>query len=210
MSVNLVKGQKVNLSKQRNGLSKVMVGLGWKEVKSQTFSNVSSGFSFDDDSIDCDAIAFLLDNNGKIAKKEDVVYFSNLEHFTGCVVHQGDNLTGNDNGMDAEQIMINLSRLPAEYERIIILVSIYDATIKKQHFGMIQNAYMRLVDAETNNELCIYNLSENYDGMTSLVFGEIYRSSEGWKYNAIGQPLKIWSIAQLAEKYGLRRYALGR
>ena len=152
--------------------------------------------------IDCDAIAFLLNSEGKIEQKTDVVFFNNLRHSSGCVNHQGDNLTGAGEG-DDEQIFIDLAKLPAKYEKIVVLVSIYKATERKQHFGMIKNAFIRIFDAEMNKELCIYNLSENYDDMTALVFGELYKKDGEWRFNAIGQPLKIWSIAQLAERYGL-------
>lgn len=204
MSVNLQKGQKVDLTKGNAGLRRVMVGLGWDEAPQQSRGLFGGLFGGKTQDIDCDAIAFLLDANGRIASRQDVVFFNNLKHPSGCVVHQGDNLTGAGDG-DDEQIMVDLSRLPAQYQRIVILVSIYQATDRKQHFGMIQNAFIRLVDADTNKELCIYNLSENYQGMTAMVFGEVYRYNGEWKFNAIGQPLQIWSVAQLAEKYGLSR-----
>lgn len=204
MSVNLQKGQKVDLTKGNTGLHAVMVGLGWDEAEqpqaSGLFGSLFGGGQKQD--IDCDAIAFLLDSNAKIARKSDVVFFNNLRHDSGCVIHQGDNLTGAGDG-DDEQIMIDLSRLPPQYDRIVILVSIYKATDRKQHFGMIKNAFIRLVDVDTNKELCIYNLSENYQGMTAMIFGEVYRYKGEWKFNAIGQPLQTWSVAQLAERYGL-------
>lgn len=212
MSVNLQKGQKVDLTKGNAGLRRVMVGLGWDEAQ-QTQSRGLFGGLFGGggkgEDIDCDAIAFLLDRNGQIASRQDVVFFNNLKHASGCVIHQGDNLTGAGDG-DDEQIMVDLSRLPAQYERIVILVSIYKASERNQHFGMIRNAFIRLVDADTNKELCIYNLSENYQGMTAMVFGEVYRYNGEWKFNAIGQPLQIWSVAQLAEKYGLPRSVWNR
>ena len=198
MSVNLQKGQKVDLTKGNAGLRRVMVGLGWDAA-------VSSGFfGGRTQDIDCDAIAFLLNSKGNIESCSDVVFFNILNHKSGCVFHQGDNLTGEGEG-DDEQIMVDLAGLPEEYERIVILVSIYKATDRDQHFGMIKNAFIRLVDADRNKELCIYNLSENYDGMTALVFGELYRYKGEWKFNAVGQPLQVWSIAQLAERYGLPR-----
>lgn len=206
MSVNLQKGQKVDLTKGNSGLRRVMVGLGWDEAEQLQshglFGSLFGGGKKQD--IDCDAIAFLLDSNGRIARKADVVFFNNLRHDSGCVIHQGDNLTGAGDG-DDEQIMIDLAGLPARYDRVVILVSIYQATDRKQHFGMIKNAFIRLVDADTDKELCIYNLSENYQGMTAMIFGEVYRYNGEWKFNAIGQPLQIWSVAQLAEKYGLPR-----
>ncbi|MCL1809584.1 MAG: TerD family protein, partial [Clostridiales bacterium] len=148
--------------------------------------------------------AFLLDENNKIAEKKDVVFFNNLTHESGCVKHQGDNLTGGGDG-DDEQILVDLVNLPAQYSRIVLLVSIYKATEKKQHFGMIRNAFIRLVDADANKELCIYNLSENYDGMTAMIFGELYRHDREWKFNAVGQPLSEWPVASLAARYGLDR-----
>ena len=199
MSVNLEKGQKVDLTKGNAGLRRVMVGLGWDAAEQQ--GGLFGGRTQD---IDCDAIAFLLNSEGKVESSSDVVFFNNLRHMSGCVLHQGDNLTGEGEG-DDEQIMVDLANLPSKYERIVILVSIYKATDRGQHFGMIRNAFIRLVDADKNKELCIYNLSENYAGTTALVFGELYRYKGEWKFNAVGQPLQVWSIAQLAERYGLPR-----
>ena len=204
MSVSLQKGQRVSLSKDNAGLRAVVVGLGWDEAQPQAKGVLGSlfGGSKKVQDIDCDAIAFLLNAEGKIAQPSDVVFFNNLRHSSGCVMHQGDNLTGAGEG-DDEQIFIDLAKLPSQYERVVILVSIYKATERNQHFGMIKNAFIRIFDAETNKELCIYNLSENYDDMTALVFGELYRKNGEWRFNAVGQPLKLWSIAQLAERYGL-------
>lgn len=218
MSINLQKGQKVDLTKGNAGLRRVMIGLGWDAVQ-QTQSRGLFGRIFGGskvESISCDAIAFLLDSNGRIASWQDVVFYNNSKHVSGCVIHQDYDLTGDGDGDgdgdcfcycygygDDEQIMVDLSRLPAQYERIVILASIYKASELKQHFGMIRNAFIRLVDADTNKELCIYNLSENYQGMTAMVFGEVYRDNGEWKFNALGQPLQIWSIPELAKKYGL-------
>ncbi len=199
MSVNLQKGQKVDLTKGNSGLRRVMAGLGW-DAAGQT----GGFFGGRTQNIDCDAIAFLLNSDGKLESSADVVFFNNLRHMSGCVLHQGDNLTGEGEG-DDEQIMVDLANLPQKYERIVILVSIYKATDRNQHFGMINNAFIRLVNADNNKELCIYNLSENYSGMTALVFGELYRYKGEWKFNAVGQPLQVWSVAQLAERYGLPR-----
>ena len=202
MSVNLQKGQKVDLTKGNTGLRRVTVGLGWDEAPPQK-TGLFGGRGKREE-IDCDAIAFLLDANNRIAAKKDVVFFNNLTHESGCVKHQGDNLTGGGDG-DDEQILVDLVNLPAQYSRIVLLVSIYKATEKKQHFGMIRNAFIRLVDADANKELCIYNLSENYDGMTAMIFGELYRHDREWKFNAVGQPLSEWPVASLAARYGLDR-----
>lgn len=209
MSVSLVKGQKVSLTKDNAGLRSVVVGLGWDEVEQPKQPTGILGGLFGRkpekvQDIDCDAIAFLLDSDGKIAERDDVVFFNNLCHPSGCVVHRGDNLTGAGEG-DDEQITVYLSNLPPQYERVVILVSIYKATERNQHFGMIKNAFIRIFNADNNKELCIYNLSENYDNMTALVFGELYKKNGEWKFNAVGQPLQLWSIADLAERYGLPR-----
>ena len=155
MSVSLKKGQKVDLTKGNSGLKRVMVGLGWDEAqKPAGFGRLFGGRSVQD--FDCDAMAFVL-QKGKITQRQDVVFFNNLNHPTGCVIHRGDNLTGGGQG-DDEQIMVELSRLPMEYDRIVFVVSIYQANERNQHFGMINNAFIRIVDADTNKELCIYNL----------------------------------------------------
>lgn len=120
--------------------------------------------------IDCDASAIML-KNGKFTDKTDLVYFGNLKHKSGTVNHMGDNLTGAGEG-DDEQIVIDLSRVPAEYDKIVIVVNIYQAVKRKQHFGMIQNAFIRLVDARNNKEMCKYNLTENYSGMTAMILGK--------------------------------------
>ena len=134
--------------------------------------------------IDCDAFALLL-KNGKLTGKEDIVYFGNLTHKSRSVMHMGDNLTGEGEG-DDEQIMIDLNQVPSEYDRIVIAVNIYQAEARNQHFGMIKNAFVRLVDARNNNEMCIYNLTENYSGQTAMLFGEVYRYNGEWKFSAIG------------------------
>ena len=169
MSVKLQKGQKVSLSKENVGLSRIIVGLGWDEVEQKRHGF----FAPKPKPIDCDAFALLL-KNGKLTGKEDIVYFGNLTHKSRSVMHMGDNLTGEGEG-DDEQIMIDLNQVPSEYDRIVIAVNIYQAEARNQHFGMIKNAFVRLVDARNNNEMCIYNLTENYSGQTAMLFGEVYR-----------------------------------
>ena len=194
MSISLQKGQKVNLSKEKKGLSRVVVGLGWDEVKrSRGF------FALKPAPIDCDASAIML-KNGKFTDKTDLVYFGNLKHKSGTVNHMGDNLTGAGEG-DDEQIVIDLSRVPAEYDKIVIVVNIYQAVKRKQHFGMIQNAFIRLVDARNNKEMCKYNLTENYSGMTAMIFGEIYRYNGEWKFNAVGNGTTDPGLGELCQRF---------
>ena len=195
MSVKLQKGQKVSLSKDNAGLSRIIVGLGWDEVQQQS----RGFFAPKPQPIDCDAFALLL-QNGKLLDTRDVVYFGDLTHMSGAVKHMGDNLTGAGDG-DDEQIMIDLNAVPAQYDRIVLAVNIYQAHKKNQHFGMIQNAFIRLVDARNNNEMCIYNLTENYSGQTAMLFGEVYRHNGEWKFNAVGQGTTDGSIGDFAKRY---------
>lgn len=195
MSISLQKGQKVSLTKENAGLSNVLIGLGWDEAKRSR----GGFFAPKPQAIDCDASALLL-KGGKLYDKSDIIYFGNLKHKTGAVWHMGDNLTGAGEG-DDEQIVVDLSRLPAEYDRIVIVVNIYQALQRKQHFGMIENAFIRLVDGKTNREMCKYNLTENYSGMTAMIFGEVYKHNGEWKFNAIGQGTNDPGIGQLAQRY---------
>ena len=206
MSVSLQKGQKVNLSKDNAGLAKVIVGLGWDEAKPSGgggggfFATLfGGGAATTHQAIDCDASAIML-KNGKFVDRTDLVYFGNLKHKSGTVNHMGDNLTGAGEG-DDEQIVIDLSKVPAEYDKIVIVVNIYQAVQRKQHFGMIENAFIRLVDARNNKEMCKYNLTENYSGMTAMIFGEIYRHNGEWKFNAMGNGTTDPGIGELCRRF---------
>lgn len=189
MPVNLQKGQKVSLSKSAPGLTKVVVGLGWD------VNQFDTGGDFD-----LDAAAFLLGDSGKAASSSDFVFYGNLKHSSGGVEHLGDNLTGAGDG-DDEQIVIDLANVPAEYDRIVLVVNIYQAVQRRQNFGMIENAFIRIVDARNNQELCKYNLTENYNGMTAMIFGEIYRHNGEWKFNAIGQGTTDPGLGELVGRY---------
>lgn len=189
MGINLQKGQKINLTKGGGtGLRQVMVGLGWDEAPR------SGGglFGSRPKPIDCDASVILCGANGKIVSNDTsqcCVYFGNLKHYSGAIVHQGDNLTGAGDG-DDEQIMVNLQQVPGNIDKMVFVVNIYDARPRNQHFGMIRNAFVRLVNMDNRTEICRFNLSENYNNMTGLVVGEIYRKNGEWKFNAIGQPVR--------------------
>jgi len=198
MSVKLQKGQKVSLTKTSDGLSKIIVGLGWDEAAQEKSGGFFSFLKSQAD-IDCDASAFLL-TNGKLADSSDVVYFGHLAHKSGAVRHMGDNLTGAGEG-DDEQITIDLNAVPEQYDRIVFVVNIFRAGERKQHFGMIRNAFIRLVDARTNSELCIYNLTEDYSGKTAMIFGEVYRYNGEWKFNAMGQGTTDGSITEMSRRF---------
>jgi len=197
MTVNLVKGQKVSLRKADGGaLQHLMVGLGWDPAKP------ASSFLqriFQQTNIDCDASVFLL-QDGKLRAQRDVVYFNNLKHASGAVRHMGDNLTGEGDG-DDEQIFVDLANVPASYGRLIFVVNIYQAKQRKQHFGMIENAFIRIVDNDTQQEICRYNLTDNFSGQLALICGEIYRHNGEWKFNAIGQGTMDGSVGELALRY---------
>lgn len=193
MSVSLQKGQKISLTKENAGLDKVIVGLGWDEV------NQKRGFFSRTQAVDCDASAIML-HSGKFINRGDLVYFGNLRHSSGSVNHMGDNLTGAGEG-DDEQIIVELNKIPAEYDKIVFVVNIYQAISRKQHFGMVQNAFIRIVDARNNRELCRYNLTENYAGMTSMFFGELYRHGGEWKFNALGQATNDPGLRELVSRF---------
>lgn len=190
MSINLSKGQKISLAKEQPGLSRVIVGLGWDEAR---------GYNTQD--IDCDAIA-ILKGAGRTSTNLDVVFYNNLTHSSGAVKHMGDNLTGGGDG-DDEQIVVDLNAVPSSYDQIVIAVTIYQANQRRQHFGMIENAFIRLVDASTNREICRYNLSENYTGLTAMIFGELTKQDGDWKFNAIGQGTNDNSVVDVARRYGI-------
>jgi tellurium resistance protein TerD len=174
MAINLQKGQKVDLTKTNPGLKKIIIGLGWDTNKfdgSQDF--------------DLDAAAFLAGAGGKVLSDADFVFYGNLQHASGGVTHTGDNLTGEGEG-DDEQIKVDLSKVPANIEKIDFTCTIYDADARKQNFGMVQNAFIRIVNEETNAEIMRYDLGEDFSIETAIIFGELYRNNGEWKFNAIG------------------------
>ena len=201
MGVNLQKGQKVNLKKSDGqALSRIRIGLGWDPVKQEKkgglFGSIFGGSAPD---IDCDA-SVLVCKGGRLASRDDVVYFGNLKHSSGAIRHTGDNLTGEGEG-DDEQILVDLTAVPADYDKLVFVVNIYDCESRKQDFGMIANAFIRICDERTGEEFCRYNLSESYAGMTAMIFGEIYRYNGEWKFNAIGQGTKDTGLSALARRY---------
>ena len=210
MAINLQKGQTINLEKDQYDLSSVTVGLGWdvKAKESGLLSNIFGGNKKEDD-YDLDAIAFMLDANGKVANLGnrklvggDVIFFNNLRHSSGNVYHTGDNRTGDGEG-DDEQIVVKLDKLDSCYDKIVILVSIYKGIQRGQDFGQVENAFIRAVDAK-GKEMLRYDLSkdEQFDKKCSMIFGEFYRRNGGWKFRAIGTPYQTDSFVDiLRDKY---------
>ena len=200
MGVNLQKGQKVNLKKSDGqALSRIRIGLGWDPVKQKKGGLFGSIFGGSAPDIDCDA-SVIVCKGGRLSGKDDVVYFGNLKHPSGAIVHTGDNLTGDGEG-DDEQILVDLTAVPQDYDKLVFVVNIYDCESRKQDFGMIANAFIRICDERTGEEFCRYNLSESYAGMTAMIFGEIYRHNGEWKFNAIGQGTTDTGLSALARRY---------
>ena len=199
MAVNLQKGQKVSLKKSDGRkLTRLMVGLGWDAAQKKKGGFFSSLFG-SSESIDCDASVFMC-QNGKFVDKDDLIYFGNLHHRSDAIQHMGDNLTGEGEG-DDEQIFIDLDKLPRKYDKLIFVVNIYQALERKQHFGMIKNAFIRIIDPDTREELCRFNLSEDYTDMLSMIAGEVYKRSDEWKFNAIGSGTKDANLTELSKRF---------
>ena len=198
MAISLVKGQKIDLTKSNAGLSNLIIGLGWDPVsvnKKGLF-----GFLKSQPQIDCDASALLLDGNGRLTRKDNLVCFYNKVSYCQSVVHSGDNLTGEGEG-DDEQIFVDLKKVPVDVQKILLVVNIYECENRKQDFGMIQRAFIRVVDRSNNKELVRFNLSDDYSGKTALIVAEIYRHNGEWKFNAIGEGAYAAHVNQLALQY---------
>ncbi|WNS73914.1 TerD family protein [Bacillus sp. DTU_2020_1000418_1_SI_GHA_SEK_038] len=202
MAINLQKGQRVDLTKGNPGLSKILVGLGWDPVQSRGGGGLLGSLfgGGGGANIDCDASVIMLDENDKIRNNSDVIYFGNLKSKDGSIQHTGDNLTGDGDG-DDEQILIDLSRVPAQVQKLVFVVNIYDCVKRKQHFGMIQNAFIRIVNSANNQEMIHYNLTDNYSGKTCLVVGEIYRHGADWKFAAVGTGTSSPGLADVVRSY---------
>ncbi len=190
MPVNLKKGQKVSLTKGNPGLKHVVVGLGWD------VNQFDTGGDFD-----LDAAAFLLTANGTVAGSGDFVYYGCLTHASGSVCHLGDNLTGAGEG-DDEQLKVDLSKVPANVTKIAFTVTIYEAEQRRQNFGQVSNAFIRIYNEENGEELRRYDFGEDFSIETAVVFGELYKNGDEWKFNAIGNGFQ-GGLAALCENYGV-------
>ena len=190
MPVSLQKGQKVSLTKDNPGLKKVVVGLGWD------VNAFDTGGDFD-----LDAAAFLLNDTGRVGSSSDFVFYGNLSHPSGSVVHQGDNLTGVGDG-DDDQIRIDLSKVPDNITKIAFTVTIYEPEKRKQNFGQVNNAFIRIYNEETGEEMLRYDLGEDFSIETAAVFGELYKNGSEWKFNAIGSGFQ-GGLAALCANFGV-------
>ncbi len=218
MAINLKKGQTINLNKDEYDLSKITIGLGWdvkqKEKKGGLLGSLFGGAKQEE--YDLDAAALLLDKNGKIANLgrsarvqgrevhlvgSDIIFFNNLKHPEGFVYHTGDNLTGDGDG-DDEQIIVMLNSLPERYDRVTFFATIYQGMAQNQHFGMVENAFIRAVDAR-GKEMARFNLSEGaeYNLMRTVIFAEVYRRNGEWKFRALGEPHPTDSLGDVLKNY---------
>ncbi|GLZ04239.1 chemical-damaging agent resistance protein C [Actinomadura sp. NBRC 104412] len=189
MGVSLAKGGNVSLTKAVPDLTAVSVGLGW-DVRATT------GADFD-----LDASALLLGGDGKVLSDQHFVFFNNLKSPDGSVEHTGDNLTGEGEG-DDESINVDLRAVPAECERIVFPVSIYDADARGQSFGQVRNAFIRIVNRTDGTELARFDLTEDASTETAMVFGELYRRGGEWKFRAVGQGYAS-GLAGIATDFGV-------
>ena len=189
MSVSLTKGSNVSLSKEVPGLSKVLVGLGWD-------ARATDGAAFD-----LDASAFVTGADGKVRSDRDFIFYNNLRTEDGSVEHTGDNLTGVGEG-DDESIKVSLGQLPADINKIVFTVTIHEAESRRQNFGMVTNAFVRVVNQEDNKEIARYDLSEDASTETAMIFAEIYRNSGEWKFKAVGQGF-AGGLDPLARQFGV-------
>ncbi|SDN58053.1 tellurium resistance protein TerD [Psychrobacillus sp. OK028] len=188
--INLSKGQKIDLTKTNPGLKNVLVGLGWDT------NRYSGGEDFD-----LDASAFIVDANGKAFNEKSFIFYNNLQSEEGSVIHTGDNRTGDGDG-DDEQLLVKLPIVPNNVQKVVFTVTIHDADQRKQNFGQVSNAFIRIVNEDTNEEIVRYDLGEDFSIETALVVGEIYRHNNEWKFNAIGSGFQ-GGLASLITEFGL-------
>ncbi|WP_026694407.1 TerD family protein [Peribacillus kribbensis] len=190
MAIQLSKGQRIDLTKTNPGLTKVNIGLGWDTNK------YSGGFDFD-----LDASAFLANDQNKVQYDEEFVFYNNLKSPTGAVEHTGDNRTGEGEG-DDETIVVDFTQMPSHVTKIGIAVTIHDAEARKQNFGQVSNAFVRVVNAENDQEILRYDLGEDFSVETAVVVCELYKHGADWKFNAIGSGFS-GGLAALCQNYGL-------
>lgn len=211
MTINLTKGQKIDLTKN-TGITVLRVGLGWEpnigrsdEIKSKSLlSSLTRRISEGTEKIrranfDLDSSVFLVDAN---EKRVDTVYYGNLNGPNGCIKHHGDSLTGiGTKGTDKENITVDLAKIPSNVNKLVFVVNIYECKSRNQHFGMVKDAFIHINDTNTDNELCRFNLTDDYNNKTALIVGEIYRYIGEWKFYAIGEGTNDASLSEMSNKY---------
>lgn len=189
MAISLSKGGNVSLSKSEPGLKNILIGLGWD-------ARATDGADFD-----LDASAFLLGANGKVVSDSSFIFYNNLKSDDGSIEHTGDNRTGDGDG-DDEEIKVALDHVSSNIETVAITVTIHDADNRKQNFGQVKNAYIRILNADGAKEIARYDLSEDYSTETAMVFAELYRNNGEWKFRAVGQGYS-GGLAAMCKQYGV-------
>lgn len=189
-TISLSKGQRISLKKVSPGLVKGIIGLGWDT------NQYDGGYEFD-----LDVSLFLCGSNGKVEKDTNFIFYGNLSDHSNSVVHTGDNRTGDGDG-DDEQIVVNFETIPNDVEKIAVTATIYEAKRRSQNFGMVHNAYIRVLNEESNDEILRYDLGEDFSVETALVVGEFYKKDEEWRFNAVGSGFE-GGLAALCQTYGL-------
>lgn len=189
MGVSLSKGGNVSLSKEAPSMKNVLVGLGWD-------ARATDGQEFD-----LDASAFLLNSAGKVRSDSDFIFYNNLKSADGSVTHTGDNRTGDGEG-DDEALKIKLDLIPADVTKIVFVVTIHDATARRQSFGQVSGAFIRIVNDENHQEVARYDLTEDASTETAMLFGELYRHNNEWKFRAVGQGY-AGGLASICAQYGI-------
>ena len=190
MALSLTKGGNLSLTKEAPGMTKVLVGLGWD-------TRSTDGVDFD-----LDASAFLLKADGKVRADSDFIFYNQLKSVDGSVEHTGDNRTGAGDG-DDEAIKVDLSKVPADIDKIAFTVTIHEAETRRQSFGQVRNAFIRIVNQDSNVEVARYDLAEDASTETAMIFAELYRHGTEWKFRAVGQGFN-GGLKPLAESYGLK------
>ncbi|WP_267351478.1 TerD family protein [Sphingomonas carotinifaciens] len=189
MSVSLSKGGNVSLSKEEPGLSRILIGLGWD-------TRTTDGTDFD-----LDASAFLLGTGDRVRGDADFIFYNNLRSADGSVEHTGDNRTGEGDG-DDEALKVDLATVPSDVQKIAVSVTIHEGEQRRQSFGMVSNAFIRVVNDVTGREIARYDLSEDASTETAMIFGEVYRHNGEWKFRAVGQGYK-GGLAPMARNFGV-------
>ena len=189
MAISLNKGGNLSLSKTDPSLKQVLIGLGWD-------ARATDGADFD-----LDASAFLLAANDKVRAETDFIFYNQTRSPEGSVEHTGDNRTGAGDG-DDEAVKIDLAKVPAEVQKIAITVTIHDAESRGQNFGQVQNAFIRVVNDQTNVEIVRFDLNEDYSTETAMIFGELYRHNGEWKFRAVGQGYN-GGLSAMCRQYGI-------
>ncbi|MDA7027326.1 TerD family protein [Bacillus sp. CLL-7-23] len=187
-SITLVKGQKFDLTKGNPSLDQIQIGLGWD-------------LRFDGVSYDLDAELFLLDQTGRVQSPHHFIFYNNPLSPDGAVQHSGDNTSGQGEG-DDESITVQLSKISPDIQRIAITVTIHDANSKRQNFGQVANAYIRVINRQNNTEICKFNLTDDYSTSISIIFAELYRHNGEWKFNALGEGSSL-DLSGICNRFGL-------